>query len=90
VRRVKLILAVVAMMAVTLIGAAPAMASHDYDGWWDSCGWSWTPWGWFVFCEPDYGWWGGPGGYDDYDDDSTVVDYGDDSNGGDSDTITSF
>ena len=69
-RRIKLILAVAAMMAISIVGSAPAMASHDYDGWWDSCGWSWSWWwGWFVVCEPDY------------DHDSTVVDYGDDDDG---------
>lgn len=68
-RRIKLILAVAAMMAISIVGAAPAMASHDYDGWWDSCGWSWSWWwGWFVVCEPDYDWWGTAG-----DDDDTVV-----------------
>lgn len=78
-RRIKLILAVAAMMAISVVGSAPAMASHDYDGWWDSCGWSWSWWwGWFVVCEPDYDWWG-PG----YDDDDVVVDYGDDGGEGD-------
>ena len=68
-RRVKLILAVAAMMAISVVGSAPAMASQDYDGWWDSCGWSWSWWwGWFVVCEPDHG-----SGYDD----DVIVDYGD-------------
>ncbi len=75
-RRIKLILAVTAMVAISIVGSAPAMASHDYDGWWDSCGWSWSWWwGWFVVCEPDY------------DDDSTVVNYGDDGDGGGDDEV---
>jgi len=67
-------------MTISVVGSAPAMASHDYDGWWDSCGWSWSWWwGWFVVCEPDYGPSWGPS----YDDDSTVVDYGDGGEGDD-------
>lgn len=77
-RRIKLILAVAAMMAISIVGSAPAMASHDYDGWWDSCGWSWSWWwGWFVVCEPDYDWWGPAG-----DDDGDSVVYDDDGGGG--------
>ena len=76
-KRIKLILAVVAMMAISVVGSAPAMANHDYDGWWDSCEWSWSWWwGWFVVCEPDYDWWGPAGD----DDDDTVV-YDDDGGG---------
>lgn len=71
-RRIRLILAVAAMMAISLVGSAPAMASHDHDSWWDSCGWSWSWWwGWFIVCEPDYDSWGPMG------DDSTVLDYSD-------------
>jgi hypothetical protein len=48
--------------------AAPAMARHDNDGWWDHCdwvivGWHWVPawwgwgWTWVIVCEPDNDWW---------------------------------
>lgn len=57
-RRVKLVFAVVAMLAVMVATAAPAMARHDNDGWWDNCDWVFFPWwGWFVVCEVDDGWW---------------------------------
>ncbi len=43
-RRVKLVLAMVAMLAVRVATAAPAMARHDNDGWWDDCDWILFPW----------------------------------------------
>src|SRR5215203_5507415 len=52
-RRLKLILAALAMMLVMMAAsAAPAIANHDNDGWWDNCdwvivGWHWIPpWFW--------------------------------------------
>ena len=78
-RRIKLILAVVAIMAISVVGSAPAMASHDNDGWWDSCGWSWSWWwGWYVVCDYDDSWWGHGG---DGDDDDVVYDDDDDGGG---------
>jgi hypothetical protein len=57
-RRVKLVLAVVAMLAARVATAAPAMTRHDNDGWWDDCDWILFPWwGWFVVCEVDDDWW---------------------------------
>ena len=83
-RRGKLVLAVVAMLAVMVTTAAPAMANHDNDGWWDNCnwvvvGWYWLPawwgwdwdWSWAVVCVPDDNWRGHDDwqGHDDWDDD---------------------
>lgn len=57
-RRVKLVFAVVAMLAVMVATAALAMARHDNDGWWDNCDWVLFPWwGWFVVCEVEDDWW---------------------------------
>ena len=76
-RRTLLVLTVAAIMAV--MSAAPAMASHDEDGWWDNCSWAYSlGWGWFLVCEPeDNDWWWGPSW-----DDNTVVSDDDDGNGG--------
>jgi hypothetical protein len=70
-RRVKVILAVLAMLVMMGASAAPAMANHDNDGWWDNCdwvivGWHWLPawwgwdwdWSWALVCVPDDNWWG--------------------------------
>src|SRR3989337_1049259 len=77
-RRVKVILAVLAMLVMMGASAAPAMANHDNDGWWDNCdwvivGWHWLPawwgwdwdWSWALVCVPDDNWWG----HDEWDDD---------------------
>jgi hypothetical protein len=46
-RRIKSLLALVAVLAVMLASAAPAMA----DDWWDDCNWYWSPWwGWLADC----------------------------------------
>lgn len=68
-RRVKLLFAVVAMLAVMVVTAAPAIANRDNDGWWDNCdwvivGWYWIPalrswdwdWSWAVVCVLDDDW----------------------------------
>ena len=71
-RRFKLVFAVVAMLAVMVATAAPAMA-NDNDGWWDNCEWVLFPWwGWYVVCEVDDSWWGHDDwqGHDDWDDDN--------------------
>ena len=81
-RRLKLILAALAMMLVMMAAsAAPAIANHDNDGWWDNCnwviiGWHWIPpwfwggpwswdWTWSLVCVPEDNWWG----HDKWDDD---------------------
>ncbi len=57
-RRVKVVLAVLAMVMVMVASAAPAMAHHNNDGWWDDCNWVFYPWwGWFVVCQVDDDWW---------------------------------
>ncbi len=70
-KRIKLVLATVAAMAVMMVAASPALAHH---GWWFSDWWRWddtrwwcyTGWeheedGWdfeFIACwHPDHGWW---------------------------------
>jgi hypothetical protein len=71
-RRVKVILAALAMLVMMAASAAPAMADHDNDGWWDNCnwvivGWHWIPpwfwggpwswdWTWSLVCVPDDNW----------------------------------
>ncbi len=82
-RRVKVILAALAMLVLSVVNAAPAMANHDWDGWWDNCnwvivGWHWIPawwgwdWTWVLVCEPsnDWSWDDNHGDWDDDDDDS--------------------
>lgn len=80
-RRVKVILAALAMLVLSVVNAAPAMANHDWDGWWDNCnwvivGWHWIPawwgwdwdWTWVLVCEPSHDWsW--DDNHDDWDDD---------------------
>ena len=69
-RRVKVILAVLAVLVMMGASAAPAMANHDNDGWWDNCdwvivGWHWVPawwgwdwdWTWTIVCVPNDNWW---------------------------------
>ena len=57
-RRVRLVLAVLAMLVVMVASAAPAMARHNNDGWWDDCDWFFSPWwGWYVVCQVDDNWW---------------------------------
>ena len=43
-RRVTVVFAVLAMLLVMVPTAAPAMARHDNDGWWDNCNWVFLPW----------------------------------------------
>jgi hypothetical protein len=38
------VFAVLAMLLVMVATAAPAMARHDNDGWWDNCNWVFLPW----------------------------------------------
>jgi hypothetical protein len=47
-RRVKAILAALAVMVMMMANAAPAMA----DGWWENCDWNWS-WfiGWYLTCD---------------------------------------
>ena len=45
-RRVKVILAALAMLVLSVVNAAPAMANHDWDGWWDNCNWVIVGWHW--------------------------------------------
>jgi hypothetical protein len=88
-RRFKMVFAVVAMLAVMVATAAPAMARHDNDGWWDNCdwvivGWYWIPavwgwdWSWAVVCVPDDNW----RGHGDWDDDDTTMTGGGTTAGG--------
>jgi len=52
-RRIKVVLAVLAVTVTMLASAAPAMA----DNWWDDCNWHWSWWwGWFMTCENSGGW----------------------------------
>ena len=45
-RRVKVLLAELAMLLLSVVNAAPAMANHDWDGWWDNCNWVIVGWHW--------------------------------------------
>jgi hypothetical protein len=78
-RRVKAILAALAVMVMMMANAAPAMA----DGWWENCDWNFSPWwGWFLTCD-----WN-PGSdsvdsWDDIDDGGDVNSWDDIDDGGD-------
>jgi hypothetical protein len=56
-RGIKLVFAMIAMMALMTLIAAPALARHDHDGWRDDCDWFWSPrWGYYLACEVDDDW----------------------------------
>jgi hypothetical protein len=62
-RRIKLLIGMIAVIAVMMVGAAPAMADDD-------CYWYWgSHYGWYVACDDD----------DWYDDDSDDEWHDDDS-----------
>lgn len=73
-RRLKAVLAALAVMVMMLASAAPAMA----DEWWDNCHWNWNwswYWGWFLTCDYDDGGWSPGWGHDGWGNDD------DDNNG---------
>ncbi len=52
-KRIKAVLAVLAVVLALVASAAPAMASHGED---DFCFWAWSwEWGWFLVCDDDDG-----------------------------------